>query len=182
MPTYISLIRGINVGGHKSVKMDQLRTSAEGLGFQRVRTYVQSGNLVFESAKQSPSTLSKKIEGVILKEFGHAAAVITKTSNEISEAIQNNPFLKQKAIDITKLHLVFLSAHPQSADVKKLDAISSGDDQYRWREDVIYLYLPNGAGESKLANAAFEKLLSVRATTRNWRTVNNLQQMAMERG
>lgn len=182
MPTYISLIRGINVGGHKKVKMDQLRKSVEALGFENVRTYVQSGNIVFDAARQSTGTLSTKIQDVILKEFGHSAAVITKTPEELSNAIHNNPFLKQKGLDLAKLHVVFLSGRPQPADVKKLEAIPNGDDEFRWQGDVLFLYLPNGVADSKLANASFEKLLSVRATTRNWRTVNSLHQMALERG
>ena len=178
MPTYISLIRGINVGGHKSIKMDELRKAAESLDFKDVRTYVQSGNIVFSAAKQAPAALSKKIETVILKKFGHEVSVITKTTEEVKQAIQNNPFLKEKEIDVSKLYVTFLSSHPQSADLKKLDAIPSGDDRYHWQGDLIFLYLPNGAGESKLANAPLEKYLGVRATTRNWRTVNNLHLMA----
>jgi uncharacterized protein (DUF1697 family) len=179
MPIYISLIRGINVGGHKTVKMDELRKAVEALGFQQVRTYVQSGNIVFQAPKQAPSSISKKLEEVITKKFGHAAAVITKTPEELEAAIQHNPFLKEKAIDIARLHVVFLSGTPASADVKKLDAIP-GEDRYRWERDIIFLHLPNGAGNSKLANAPFERWLSVRATTRNWNTVNNLHQMARE--
>jgi uncharacterized protein (DUF1697 family) len=180
MPTYISLIRGINVGGHKSIKMDELRKAAESLGFKDVRTYVQSGNIVFSASKQAPAALSKKTEAVILKKFGHEVSVITKTTEEVKQAIQNNPFLKEEGLDTSKLHVTFLSGHPQSSDLKKLEAIPCGDDRYRCQGDILFLYLPNGAGESKLANAPFEKYLRLRATTRNWRTVNNLHLMAGE--
>lgn len=182
MPTYISLIRGINVGGHKKVKMEQLRKSVEALGFQRVRTYVQSGNIVFQSPRQPVATISKKIEGAILAEFGHTTPVITKTSEEIARVLESNPFLKQTAIDLTRLYVVFFSGRPKPLDVKKLESIPSGADQFRCQDDILFLHLPNGAGESKLANAPFEKLLSVRGTARNWRTVNNLHQMALDRG
>ena len=182
MPTYISLIRGINVGGHKIVKMDELRKVIDKIGFENVQTYVQSGNIVFTTSRQSPSGLSKKIEDVIKKKFGHDAAVITKTAEEIAAAIHDNPFLKNKAIDVEKLHVTFLSGIPEPSSVKRLETIPSGDDQFRWRENILYLYLPNGAGNSKLASAPFEKLLGVRVTTRNWRTVNSLHQMAVDRG
>jgi uncharacterized protein (DUF1697 family) len=182
MPTYISLIRGINVGGHKTVKMDELRKIVETLGFDRVRTYVQSGNLVFQAPKQSTASVSKKIEAVILRKFGHEVSVITKTPEELQAAIERNPFLKNKAIAAERLYVTFLSSCPEPVNVKKLDAISSGDDEYRWQDDVLYFHLPNGAGKSKLVTAPFEKWCSVRATTRNWRTVNNLHQMATERG
>jgi uncharacterized protein (DUF1697 family) len=141
---------------------------------------VQSGNIVFSTAKQSPAALSKKMEAVILKKFGHQVSVITKTTEEVKQAIQNNPFLKEKEIDISRLYVTFLSGHPQSADLEKLDAIPCGDDRYHWLGDIIFLYLPNGAGESKLANAPFEKYVGVRTTTRNWRTVNKLHLMAGE--
>ena len=182
MPTYISLIRGINVGGHKSVKMDTLRKAVEAIGFEQVRTYVQSGNLVFQAPKQSAASLSKKIEAVILKQFGHEASVITKTPEELKAAIEKNPFLKNKAITAERLYLTFLSGRPEAVNVKRLDAVSSGDDKDRWHDDVIYFHLPNGSGNSKLATAPLEKWCSLRATTRNWRTVNSLLEMAMERG
>ena len=182
MAVYISLIRGINVGGHKIVKMDQLRAALEKLGFQKVQTYIQSGNIVFQLPKRSASTISKKIEDAIGKEFGHSAAVITLTADELKAALEGNPFLKKKDIDITKLHVLFLSGRPDAADVKKLTAIPSRNDQFEWRDECIYLYLPNGAGESKLATAPFDRLLSVQATARNWNTVNRLHQMAQDCG
>jgi uncharacterized protein (DUF1697 family) len=182
MPTYISLIRGINVGGHKKIKMDELRKAVETLGFEQVRTLIQSGNLVFKAAKQAPSSLSRKLEALIAKRFGHEVAVITKTPAELADAIQNNPFLKETGIDLSRLHVTFLSGRPEAADVRKLEAIPSRDDRFHWQGDLLYLHLPNGAGESKLAAAPFEKLLSVQATTRNWNTVNNLHQMAVDQG
>lgn len=182
MPTYISLIRGINVGGHKKVKMDQLRKAVEALGFDQVRTYVQSGNLVFQGANQPTAAISKKIEAVILKNFGHEVAVITKTPEGLKAAIEKNPFSRDKTIAAERLYVTFLSGRPEAKHVKKLDAVSSGDDEYRWHDEIIYFHLPNGAGNSKLATAPIEKWCSLRATTRNWRTVNNLHQMATERG
>jgi uncharacterized protein (DUF1697 family) len=182
MPTYISLIRGINVGGHKKLKMDELRKAVEALGFAQVRTYVQSGNLVFQAPKQATAAVSKKIEAVILKKFGYEVSVITKTPEELKAAIESNPFLKGKAVAEERLYVTFLSGCPEPANVKRLDAVSSGADEYRWQDNVIYFHLPNGAGNSKLATAPFEKWFSVRATTRNWRTVNNLHQMATEHG
>lgn len=182
MPTYISLIRGINVGGHKKLKMDELRKAVETLGLKQVKTYVQSGNIVFQAPKQSVAGLSRKIERVIKKKFGHEVSVITKTPEEIEAAIRNNPLMKEKDVDTTRIYVVFLSGSPQSSDIKKLDTIPSGGDRYRWLRDIIFLHLPNGAGNSKLANASFEKWLAVHATTRNWNTVNNLHKMATDLG
>ena len=180
MPTYISLIRGINVGGHNKVKMDLLRKSVETLGFRQVQSYIQSGNLVFQGAKQSPTTISKKIEDVILKKFGFPAAVITITADEVRATLDGNPFLKQKGIDPSNLHVIFLSSRPEAADVKKLETIPSRDDRFEWRDQCLYLHLPNGTAQSRLANSPLEKLLSVRTTTRNWNTVNELHKMAQD--
>jgi uncharacterized protein (DUF1697 family) len=182
MPTYISLIRGINVGGHKTVKMEELRKAVEKLGCERVRTYVQSGNIVFRAAKHSPAALSRKIEAVILKKFGHEVSVITKTPEDFEAAIRDNPFLKEKAIDISKLHVAFLSGRPEASALKKLEGFPCGDDKFHCQGDIIYLFCANGMGQTKLTNTALEKLLSVRATARNWRSVNNLHQMALDQG
>jgi uncharacterized protein (DUF1697 family) len=182
MPIYISLIRGINVGGHKTVGMELLRKAVSSIGFKNVRTYIQSGNVVFDAPKQSASAISKKIENVILKEFGHDAAVITKTPEELAATIAKNPFLKEKGVDPSRLHVTFLTGCPAPADLKKLEAIPSGDDRFHCHGDILYLHLPEGMGNSKLGNAPFEKLLSVRGTARNWRTLNTLHQMAVDRG
>src|SRR5271170_733820 len=108
MPIYISMLRGINVGGHKRIKMDQLRTSFEALGFEQVKTYIQSGNVVFKTGKVSTSRLLKRIEERILSDFGFPVSVIARTSDEMGEAIANNPFLKQRGINPERLHVTFM--------------------------------------------------------------------------
>jgi len=113
MPTYIALLRGINVGGHKKVKMELLRKSFTALGFEQVQTYIQSGNVVFKGAKASAAALSRKIEDRIVKDFGFPAPVITRTQEEIATAIQNNPFLKEGAVDPGRLHLIFCRKLPR---------------------------------------------------------------------
>ena len=180
MPTYISMLRGINVSGQKPVKMDQLRRMFEALGFTQVKTYVQSGNVVFQAKKGSPADLSRKIEAGILAEFGFDVPVVSKTAEEIGHAIQNNPFLKEKAIDPTKLHVTFLSGAPAKPALEKLSALAAEPDRFYSHASEIYLHCPNGYGRTKLSNNALEKLLSLRATTRNWKTVNELYRMATE--
>jgi len=96
----------------------------------------------------------------------------------MGEIIQNNPFVTQAGVDSTKLHVTFLSQAPASSAVQTLGKLPAGGDQFRHSRKAIYLYCPGGYGETKLSNNAFEKLLSVRATTRNWKTVNTLYQMA----
>ena len=95
MPIYISMLRGINVGGNKRIKMEKLRDSFEALGFEQVKTYIQSGNVVFKAGTISASGLSKKIEGRILSDFDFSVSVISRTANEIANTIKNNPFVNQ---------------------------------------------------------------------------------------
>ena len=180
MPAYISMLRGINVSGQKPVKMDQLRRMFEALGFTQVKTYVQSGNVVFHSKKIAPADLSKKIEERIVREFGFDVPVISKTAEEIGNAIQRNPFLPEKAIDITGLHVTFLAGVPAKGALAKVSALDAAPDRFHSLATEIYLYCPDGYGRSKLSNNVLEKLLSLRATTRNWKTVNELYRMAME--
>ena len=179
MPTFISLLRGINVSGQKAVKMDRLRRTFAALGFKGVKTYLQSGNVIFGTAKRSALQLSKTIERRISREFGFPVSVIVRTSEELSKILARNPFLKETGIDHSKLHVTFLSQEPLSATVKKLDAFDAAPDQYRCIDREIYLYCPNGYGRTKLSNNALEKALSVTATTRNWNTAKTLYEISV---
>jgi uncharacterized protein (DUF1697 family) len=180
MPIYISLLRGINVGGNKSIKMDKLRTSLEALGLEEVKTYIQSGNVVFEAAKLSPAALSARIEASILKTFGFQVSVITRTFDEMKKTIVGNPFLKQPGIDKEKLHVAFLSEAPAPAALKKLAELTLAPDQSRCLGKELYLYFPNGVSGSSLWKHPLDRVLSVVTTTRNWKTVNTLHQMCLD--
>lgn len=179
MPVYISMLRGINVGGQKRIKMDRLRESLVELGVENVKTYLQSGNVVFTAAKRSPLELSKKIEEDILSDFGFSVTVISKTAQEMGKAIQNNPFLHERKIDLSRLHVTFLDQAPSQPALKNLNTLTSPPDRLHHSGTEIYLYCPDGYGKTKFSNNALERVLSVRATTRNWSTVNNLYQMAL---
>ena len=180
MPIYIAMLRGINVGAHKRIKMEQLRASFEALGFEQVRTYIQSGNVVFKAPKISPSALSKRIEERILKDSGFQASVVSRTVEEMARTIANNPFLKDTGIDQEKLHVTFLSEAPAPAALSKLAALTAAPDQCSCLGKEVYLYLPNGTSESSLMKTSLDRVLSVVATTRNWRTVNTIHQMCQE--
>lgn len=180
MAVCVAMLRGINVGGHKRIKMDQLRISFEALGFERVSTYIQSGNVVFKVAKGSPARLGKNIEERIVSDFGFSASVIVRTSAELSEIIAANPFLKQRGIDHEKLHVTFLSEIPAAPALKKLAEFTVAPDQSRCVGREIFLHLPNGFSASSLWKVPWEKALAVVTTTRNWRTVNALHQMCLD--
>jgi uncharacterized protein (DUF1697 family) len=177
MPIYIAMLRGINVGGHKRIKMDKLRSSFEAMGFESVKTYIQSGNVIFRTKKTSPAMLSTKIEEKIVSDFGFAASVITRSSDEIETTITGNPFLQERGIDSQKLHVMFLSAAPSPAAVQQLTALTTEPDRCRCSGKEIYFFFPNGVSQSVLFKSPVDRILAVVTTTRNWKTVNSLRQM-----
>lgn len=174
---YASLLRGINVGGHNLIKMERLRQAYEALGFGDVKTYVQSGNVVFKAPATACELLAKKIENKVLQQFGIAACVIVKTRKEVNRVIKDNPLVKEKGIDTSKLHVTFLAQPADQGALKLLDSIVTAPVLLRSSSQAIYLYCPDGYGGSKLTNNLLEKVLSCGATTRNWKTVNKLYEM-----
>ena len=178
MTPYIAILRGINVSGHKIIRMEQLRQSCAALGFQSVQTYVQSGNIVFVAAEKSPSALSKRLTEAILHDFGFSVPVVVKTAKEIRNVINSNPLVKEDGIELSRLHVTFLAEAPSKSALKNLESLPCKPDRFCVGLREIYLHCPAGYGNTKLSNTAFEKALSVRATTRNWKTVTALFEMA----
>ncbi len=176
--TYVGLLRGINVAGHSTIKMEELREACLELRFDEVRTYLQSGNIIFTAPAETAEQLSEKIKEMLLRKFRLAVTVIVKTPEELLHIIEGNPFLKQRGIDASKLHVTFLARVPEDAALKSLQRLSAAPDQFRCSGKDIYLYCPDGYGRSKLSNNAFEKLLAVSATTRNWNTVTKLHELS----
>jgi len=180
MPSYVAMLRGINVSGSKPVKMDALRASFEALGFKNVRTYVQSGNVVFDAKERAAAPLGPKIVARIKRDFGFDVPVLVLGAAELGKVVDENPFLRQRGqeIDATKLHVTFLAAAPAAAGLKKMEGVSSGRDAFRCLGTSIYLLCPDGYGNTKLSNNAFERALGAAATTRNWKTVTTLASLA----
>jgi uncharacterized protein (DUF1697 family) len=175
MSVYISMLRGVNVSGQKKVSMDALRNCYESMGFREVRTYIQSGNVVFEHRNSEASDLTRKIERQIKDNFGFDVVVIIRTKEEIQAVIENNPF---GALDATKVHVTFLSLPPASIPTTEIDAARGKGERLSISGNEVYLFCPNGYGKTKLSNSFFERKLEVSATTRNWRTVNALFALA----
>jgi uncharacterized protein (DUF1697 family) len=176
MPSYIALLRGVNVGGN-TLRMERLREVCQDLGLQDVRTYVQSGNVVFAAGRSSAhwaQRLAQALEG----EARLPVSVIVRSAADMARIVAANLFLKEKGIDAARLHVTFLEKVPEKTAIKALDALPSGTDRFVHAGEEIYVYCPNGYGNTKLSNTAFEKALGVRATTRNWNTVNKLHEMA----
>jgi uncharacterized protein (DUF1697 family) len=177
MEHYVTILRGINVSGHKKIRMADLSKLYESLDLTNVRTYIQSGNVVFESIQGKPDKLVRDIEHEIQKRYGFDVPVLVRTRAEIGTAIRANPFLKEAGIDASKLHLTFLERAPEKSAVRKFDPGSLGQDRYSIKDAYVYLYCPGGYGKTKLSNTFLEKKLGVRATTRNWKTVNVLNDL-----
>lgn len=177
MTTYISILRGINVSGHKLIRMEELKALYEELDFSSVKTFIQSGNVIFKT-NFPVNTISVKIEEAIEKKYKFHVPVIVRTAGEIQAILGSNPFLSEEDIDLEKLHVTFLDADPQpalSADIRTNDF---SPDRYVIMGKEVFLYCPGGYGNTKLSNAFFEKKLKVRATTRNWKTVGKLFELA----
>ncbi|MBA3648292.1 MAG: DUF1697 domain-containing protein [Chitinophagales bacterium] len=174
MQTYISILRGINVSGHKQIKMADLKVLYEGLKFKDVSTYIQSGNIVFKAASTSDTEISAKIGQAILKKYQFEVPVIIRTAQEMETIYAANPFINQKDIDQEKLHVTFLARMPEQVNLDKIENLSYASDQFTLLNREVYLYCPGGYGNTKLSNTFFENKLKVTATTRNWKTVTKL--------
>jgi len=174
MPVYIALLRGINVGGSHILPMKELETLLVKLGCGSVKTYIQSGNVVFTHTEKSTGTLQKNIADAILAHAGFKPDIMVLTRRDLEKAVEKCPF---EAATGKMLHCFFLERQPKNPDGEKMNALRSVTEQFHTGEKVFYLYAPDGIGRSKLAAQA-EKCLGVAATARNWNTVQKLLDMS----
>ena len=174
---FVALLRGVNVGGN-TLSMAGLRSLCAELGLRNARTYVQSGNVVFE-AGGTAERWSKTLERALAGKSRLPVSVLVRTGSEIAATAKRNPFLREKTIDPAHLYVTFLKTSPAKAVVAALKAMESGPDRLSAVGREIYLHCPAGYGRSKLSNNILERALGLAATTRNWRTVTTLAEMAM---
>lgn len=177
---YIALLRGINVSGQKMIKMAELKSALEDLGFKGVKTYIQSGNVVFDygliDTKELVDIIEKKIDEV----FGLGVNTIVRSDVELESIINSNPFIKEENIEMDKLHVTFLREVPEFTISSGLEIKKEEGEKFLIISKEVYLYLPNGYGRTKLNNTMFEKKLKTSATTRNWNTINKLLQLSKQ--
>lgn len=156
------------------IKMDVLQKLYIDLKFKNVQTYIQSGNVIFVSSQTKVSLLETKISKKIKEVFGFDVPVLIKEASELKEILKNNPFVKKCKENSKPLHVTFLSDKPLKENIEKIKEIKFPPDDYLLDGKIIYLYCPNGYGQTKLTNNFFENKLKVTATTRNWNTINEL--------
>ena len=178
METFISILRGINVTGQRLVKMDALKQIYTDLGFHEVRTYVQSGNVIFMAEETGSGKLEQRISERIQQEFGYRVPVIVLNGKKLGRIIEKNPFTGDRGKDPKFMHVTFLVSPPVSPDYGSIESKKSGGEEIRFTDEAVYLYCPNGYGKSKLSNNLLESRLGVTATTRNWKTTNQLMALA----
>ncbi|PCI97268.1 MAG: hypothetical protein COB15_08070 [Flavobacteriales bacterium] len=173
MKTYISLLRGINVSGQKKILMADLKSLYEELGFTKVQTYIQSGNVVFEYQETKTADLQQVIFNKIQSHYGFEVPNLILLPTEVEKALKNNPYQ-----GIEKMYFVFLAEQPEKENIKTLSEFNFDNEFYNLGHKMIYFHCPNGYGKAKLSNNFFENKLKVSATTRNLRTTNKLLEMA----
>jgi len=180
MAEFISLLRGINVSGQKSIRMPELKNLYESLGFTEVRTYLQSGNVIFAPAGPDPDEMAATIRTGIQRDFGFDVTVFVRDADDFQWLLDKNPFLHGRSEDPTKLHVTFLSEPPAQEKLDSLVKPASGNDEFVIIGRDVFLFCPDGYGRTKLSNTFLERKLGLPATTRNWNTVNALLQMARQ--
>ncbi|MDT0645424.1 DUF1697 domain-containing protein [Zunongwangia sp. F260] len=175
MESKIAILRGINVGGKRKILMADLRNLCGELRMDNVKTYIQSGNIIFNSAGQN-SALENKLETAIKEKFGFEVPVIVMNSEELQELVEQNPFYNLTA-DINKLHLTFLKEEPAEENNQHAEAYDYKPDKFKIQDKEVFIYCEGKYHQSKLTNNFFEKKLKTGATTRNWKTVLKLVEL-----
>lgn len=177
MPVVISLLRGVNVGGHNQIKMEVLRDLCRSLKFQAPQTYLQSGNALFHASSQNLAQVSKLLGTAIERKLGFRPDVVVRTVPELRDVIAQNPFGKRQGLNPGKLTVTFLAAAPVNSVRKELLAMDIAPEELHVRDRELYIYFPNGQGRSKLSWSRVERILNLPFTTRNWNTVTKLLQL-----
>lgn len=178
MKIKIAILRGINVGGKRKILMSDLRLLLEKIGFKDVKTYIQSGNVIFKSNKSNAEIISE-IKKTVNQNFGFDVPVIIRTSEDLEHIVNSNTFYKQEN-DVSKLHLTFLSTKPTNDIIGKVELFNSSPDKFIIKDENVFIYCEGKYHKSKLTNNFFEKKLEVEATTRNWKTVLKLLELSKQ--
>jgi uncharacterized protein (DUF1697 family) len=173
--TRVALLRGINVGRNKRIAMADLRSMLESLGYEAVRTHLQSGNAIFVAGARQGEAIEQEISSGIRKTFGMEVAVMVRTAADLAVAVDSNPFVARGA-DTNELHATFVAAAPPAAKIAAVDREACAPDEFAVGDRVIYQRLRNGVMGSRLPD--WDRVLGLRTTTRNWNTTTRLREKA----
>jgi uncharacterized protein (DUF1697 family) len=178
---FVALLRGINVGGKNILPMKDLSAMFSSLGCQDVKTYIQSGNVLFRANDTLAAKVPTEVPAMVEKRFGFRPPVIVRSAESLAKVATQNPFL-MRGEETSALHVMFLSATPDAARVATLETSRFTPDEFAVSDQEIFLFYPNGLGKSKMGNDYFEKRLSVLSTIRNWNTTLKLIALQAEPG
>ncbi len=177
MTKYISFLRGINVGGKRKILMSDLKKLYEHLGYSNITTYIQSGNVIFDFDKKiNTRQLENEIQNSIFENYGFDVPVMIRSISEMKQSIASNPF--RKTGNIEQLHLTFLKENPDPDKLENIKKFEYPPDKFIIDNKYVFILFSGKSSDSKLTNSFFEKKLNVRATNRNWKTVNKLFEIA----
>ena len=181
MNKYIALLRGVNVGGSKVIKMNDLAEMFTSFGFKNVKTFIQSGNVLFESSQTNPIKVISKIEKGLDKSLGYPVNVFLRTPEEIFNIIKNNPFKKEIALPSSKLYVTFLSG-PMNNEIKKaVTAYNNELETFKIKNSEVYILIrKNDIQKTVFSTNFLEKKLGLIGTTRNWNSINKILQLTAE--
>jgi uncharacterized protein (DUF1697 family) len=177
---YLALLRGINLGPKNKIPMPDLAEVFTKAGCKKVRTYIQSGNVIFEATPELSIRLPDLIAKEIQRRFGHKVPVMLRTTGEMREVLRENPFFKEGAAEEI-LHVMFLADLPKPGAAKSLDPDRSPPNRFMVRGKEIYLLFPAGFARTKLTSSYFDSKLGTIGTVRNWRTVTKLLDLMEQR-
>lgn len=177
MAKYIAMLRSINVSGQKLIKMADLRESMTRMGLEDVATYVQSGNILFNTQETDLRVIAERISSQIKKDFTFDVPCIVRSAEYFKKVLTNNDFLQQGR-DEKRCYVTFLEEEPDPMHVQKIDSQQYAPEEFILKGDLLYFYSPDGYGKAKMNNNFFEQKLRVKATTRNWNSVNKLYDLS----
>jgi len=178
MTAVIAMLRAVNLGSHNRVRMDALCALCSALKLRDPRTYVQSGNVVFETSERDIAKVARRIEDAMERDFGFRTDVIVRTADEMRDVVARNPFEKRRGLDGKRLLVFFFGKEPGAEAREKIRSIKVNGEELHMDGRELYIYFPDGQGRSKVSTAAIERMLKVAGTGRNWNSVTKLLDMA----
>jgi uncharacterized protein (DUF1697 family) len=178
MVVIVSMLRGVNLGAHNRVKMEELRALYESLKLREPQTYVQSGNVIFKTDERDLTKLARRIESAIAKKFGFHTDVMLRSTAELRDVVRRNPFAKRRGIEPSKLLVTFLASDPGEEARAKVRAIKTEPEELWIDGREAYIYFLDGMARPKLSWPAIAKILKVSGTGRNWNSVTKMLEMA----